>query len=870
MCISAKITACCVPFWIAAVMMLLASAAYADLDLLDGGWSGPAKLSADASGAKVLQWNYAFVDPDRGEELFIEHALPSDMTQYGGFIARVNLDSPQDTVFKVRFYEADGDTWEWAWWPGAAKPGWNEFRIADFLTGGAGPWTWEPGDHKRDYRAIKKVKLFLTDEPSRRKVGTGTVLVSDFRFISLDEAKALAGTLAEENAKALERMVDLKEICSLESTDWWCGPRPEDLSVSSDCVEGRGSLQVNLDVMPGEHFRLERNFIRGGDLVEKDLTGTKSISFAWKLAMQGCSGGCLRLWDRAGGWLEWPVAFGDSAGKWNTVTLAVPGDCVRLINLKRIGGIVWEVRAGGSALTGKLLLDDLKFSDRFGPGIQPINKKIVAAVGSGKISAIPIAHPIPAPAVHIVVNLTPVSYALQDGNSEAAITGIKSAISRYAGVPGLEFAFGPEISEAYTKLGAAKFTDTLVTVAKWCEANGAKFYIQVAGPGGIATPYDAAKATIDAAPKCCLGIWMGETPIEEYAGGIDKLVAMLDLVRERGKRLCYHRFTQTWWNFAIDKNNLDRVFAPRFADTIVPLWENLEPSCEGLTLGSVLGFWVSGRAKQWGVSTQSWWWDNMRLGGTNDMPAHNWMRMFVSTIGLGATYVQIEPEWSMTGDCMKALQRFGELLKAGAIVPSPGPDETVSIPKLALQVKPTDRTGTHGFLSAAQWNYCDRSRQLPKRDLFRSIYRSPHVYEQLMPETPWGLVAILPQGRAPKGLGLVTIDGLRVFDKGEWLPETESLPHILAAYKKAAKAMPLAAEGCFFTATRLAEGDYLAYLIDAEERFPADVKTSLDVRVKQPWKAYDAITGEELQPRGSSVPVTIPAGGFRLVRVVGQ
>lgn len=866
--LSANINSRYMPLWLAAAAVLLASTAHADLDLLDGGWSAPAKLAADASGAKALKWDYAFVDAERGEELSIEHDLPADMTQYGGFIARVNLDSPADTVFKVRFYETDGDTWEWAWWPGAAKPGWNEFRIADFLTGGAGPWSWESGDHKRDYHAIRKVKLFLTDEPNRRKVGTGTLLVSDFHFISADEAKTLAGTLAEENAKALDRMVDMKEICSLESTDWWCGPGPGDLSVSPESVEGWGSLQMGLDLMPGEHFRLERNFVRGGDLVEKDLTGTKSISFAWRAAMKGCSGGCLRVWDRAGGWLEWPIDFGDSAGKWDKATLTVPQNCARLINLKRIGGIMWELRAGGSALTGKLLLDDLKLFDKFGPGIQPTNRRITAAIGMNKISAIPIAHPTPAPAVHIVVNLTPVSYALQDGNSDAAIERIKGALVHYAGIPGLELAFGPEINEAYANLGAAKFTDTLVTVAKWCEANSVKFYIQVAGPGGIATPYEAAKATIDAAPKCCLGIWMGETPIEEYSGGIDKLVAMLNLVRERGKRLCYHRFTQTWWNFALDKSNLDRVFAPRFADTIVPLWENLEPSCEGLTLGSVLGFWVSGRAKQWGVSTQSWWWDNMRLGGTNDMPAHNWMRMFVSTIGLGGTYVQIEPEWSMTGDCMKALQRFGELLKTGAILPSPGPDETVSIPGLALQVKPTDRTGTHGFLSAAQWNYCDRSRQLPKRDLFRTIYRSAQVYEQLMPETPWGLVAILPQGRAPKGLRLVTIDGLRVFENGEWLPETESLPRIMAAYKEASKEIPLAAEGCFFTAARVGEGDFLAYLIDAEERFPKDVKTSLDVRLKQPWSAYDAVTGEELPAREGAVPVTIPAGGFRLVRVM--
>ena len=82
--------------------------------------------------------------------------------------------------------------------------------------------------------------------------------------------------------------------------------------------------------------------------------------------------------------------------------------------------------------------------------------------------------------------------------------------------------------------------------------------------------------------------------------------------------------------------------------------------------------------------------------------------------------------------------------------------------------------------------------------------------------------------------------------------------------------MPLRAEKCYFSAIEVGEGDYLAYMLDPEERFPVELKTSLAVNLVKPWTAYDAVTGSELQAHGNAVDVEIPAGGYRLVRVVEQ
>lgn len=258
------------------------------------------------------------------------------------------------------------------------------------------------------------------------------------------------------------------------------------------------------------------------------------------------------------------------------------------------------------------------------------------------------------------------------------------------------------------------------------------------------------------------GFWLGETvtegktladhslfnlPGDKYISGQQVLSNVLDFTGRRkdskgvtrtdAKVVVHHRMSNAWWIQDLfperleifDKQPSDKTATLKnHSEVYVPAWEILEPSSLSINLATVLGYWAGGWVNEFGVSTQSWGWDNMRWGGTQDMRAHDWLRMWTIGVGTGANYIQVEPIWAFAGNCLlddsdddlfvntevrlepctyshsalraniNALQVFENWVEVGVVIAADKPSNLKSLNGPALQI---NNPNHHEFNSVA-------------------------------------------------------------------------------------------------------------------------------------------------------------------------
>ena len=713
---------------------------------------------------------------------------------------------------------------------------------------------------------------------------------------------------------------DFDAMCRMDLLGLWVGGGPEDLSISPEAAEGKGSIEASVHLDSGEFVRIEHLFIDGFADVganlhslnghDVDLSDKKSIRFSYKSDLNHLARLIFRLSDHSGGWLEWQLPGLPKSGSWQSAMLAIPPEVSKNINLKSAGGVSFELRAQGGGLDGRLWLDDLSFLDQPSPGaISPVSIEPPASLYGPAIHsprATPRAAARPAHTIMFVNN----SRALSEANTALAVAQLRESIARFHGMD-IEFWFypgeagmfmDPNAPESKEKL--PKIRQTTLDVARWCEANRVKFYL---GPGHvipIIVKADWMKEILDAAPTCCLGVFMHEYS-PEGNGQLEEVLELLELLKTRGKVMILNNQTSYWFAQMLPEYTVyrNKVFSGRYQDVFVPMWENLLPGAQGLCLGSCLGFWRAGRVASWGVSCQAWTYANLNLGLTDQMPAHWWLRMFVSSVACGANYIEIEPDWPFNGHLlskvpeggfllkldekvakpfgqdsaeMKALRWFQELLMHGALLTAASVDDAASLSPVALQVVKGPGNGQWGIFERGvdktiNQSYCptawDMACQPSRGDIFRQLYRSMQHYDQTIPQTPYGLISILPPEQSPGGIELLKTDGRGLFYRDHWLTPEHAEPVVRKAFIKASGKLPITAEGCMIAVTRVGKDDYQAVLMDSEERFPRGVEASVRVNLEGVWQATDAISGERLGECGRGLKLAIPAGAFRIIRI---
>jgi hypothetical protein len=854
------------------------------LNLLDNGWSaqGASDLyyHVDTGNQGTLHWDSSFTNPVGIEYTGISHPLPGNMTPYTGIVLRIFLESPQETDLALVVVEEDGDTL--AWDLKSNRAGWNTFIFTDLQN--RTPVLWTQADHSFDYANVDRVELWHSDYPFPEKADPDSIQIAEFQFIPSNQVYLLEALKNEQELLDALRALDLETIGAMDNADSWLGPSPRQLSISPG-YWGNG-LSLSLDLNSGEHFRLERNFISAGttdypvamgsetlqgEMLTKDLSQTRSIRFYFRTDIPVNFALVFRIWDRTGGWLQWEAPISGPSENWSSIQLSIPpGDLSNSVNIRAIGGFIIEIQADDEPVSGTLLLDELKFSSESSDGLAPRTLELMQPIDPQALQPIPVEDPITARDFHVIVHISAASWSFNFEDIDSGLEAIRQSIDHYRGMGQLEYVFGlddPQF-EIATPDGETQAIDMMMKVAQWCEENKVPFYFSIAG-ADIEVPFNVIEAVINAAPNYNLGVAVGEI----YANpalterNVEQLVEILDFLNDRGKHLIFWRFADFWWQINLNQEYVNRIFSEEYADVIVPVWENL--GCETLAQGVTQGYWVSGRVRDWGASTQSFQWDGLRWGNTYGMPAHDWLRMFVMTIASGATYMEIEPQWALEGSALEALREFTLLQQKGLLLTSPGLDQTLSIPSVALQTYPYgifDET-PRGLLQCNPGTYPKIYEQVRPEMIARYLNRASLYYENIFPQTPYGFVSILPQATVLQDITSLLTDGRRLYYDGIWYDPMEASDIILAAYQEAAENLPFRADGCFFSAVQVGANDYLLYLIDPEERFPVGESTVIMVNLPGTFEAFDGLTGQPLTVLGDQIPIDIPAGGFRLVRI---
>ena len=230
------------------------------------------------------------------------------------------------------------------------------------------------------------------------------------------------------------------------------------------------------------------------------------------------------------------------------------------------------------------------------------------------------------------------------------------------------------------------------------------------------------------------------------------------------------------------------------------------------------------------------------------------------------------------GDELRALRYMDRLIEAGIVRSPARPVFLKSLPDISLKVIDQDVESPTRYrwgifrraLEENWWNLGDcpnaweMALQTPQTDVFRSLYHSSHIYDQTVPQTPYGIVSIAPPGsRLPSSTQIIECDGYSVYRNGRWLDVQEAHETIVQAFEKAANHLPFRAEGCFLSVVEAAPDSYLAYLIDPEERFPIGVDTELEIHLEGDFSCIDALTRRVLPIDDETIAVQIPPAGFR-------
>jgi hypothetical protein len=153
--------------------------------------------------------------------------------------------------------------------------------------------------------------------------------------------------------------------------------------------------------------------------------------------------------------------------------------------------------------------------------------------------------------------------------------------------------------------------------------------------------------------------------------------------------------------------------------------------------------------------------------------------------------------------------------------------------------------------------------------LARNLYGSKKLINGVFPNTPWGVVPIYGREPAVAGARPATVlfdtDGQRVTTGFDELSAAEGIQKIAAAARAAAAQLPFTAGRGFVSARRDGDDRYQVILMDTEMFAPVDIETTVNTTIAG-LTCFDELTGESLAIHNNQVRVTIPAGGWRILR----
>lgn len=230
----------------------------------------------------------------------------------------------------------------------------------------------------------------------------------------------------------LDTILGMDVVCD------WAGLKPGLITVTGDRVEGTGALRVPVDIDPGKHLRIENNFLAGhhdgfrnmmciGIEVE-NFAPYRTLRFSYRTSIKGKYQLLFRIYDRTGGWIDWTIPHPEKASSWTEATLDVPPDVDRLVDIRRIGGVMFELQAVDGPVTGAISFDHIELLNQCMKGIEANSHLLPELSYSFQPGSLHIPNAHPTKKVEFVFNLSPLKLPVWDNDHEATMRCLKQEL----------------------------------------------------------------------------------------------------------------------------------------------------------------------------------------------------------------------------------------------------------------------------------------------------------------------------------------------------------------------------------------------------------------------------------------------------------
>lgn len=434
--------------------------------------------------------------------------------------------------------------------------------------------------------------------------------------------------------------------------------------------------------------------------------------------------------------------------------------------------------------------------------------------------------------------------------------------------------------------------EQIVATARYLESRQLPFYVEAAK---IALPNMRAatcEAIMAAAPKYCRGFLVNEnapTRTSKFPQYVVWAEQVMDACHRHGdKKFIMDEFLNFWSSVPANPRWFAALFKPAYRDVAVPMYKTNRLVAPEQMQGMILGLWKAGVVAEWGYCTEddAWKWGSWFMNPPHDVL----MRLEVMAAALGATYFRIEEnrefirqrgaDFVVEAGTPRHRGLFHELVRKGALRPAQDAAELIVSP-VALRKDGDGLDLGQPFGHNEYWQRVHEGRglwscgtllQAVRPDYpFASLYAMRHGYEGLFPQTPYGLVALLPahlKANAPciKATWTIGADSATA-PGGRGVPRARLRDALLASFTAGAAELPVRADGCL-TVIRRGQGGFRVYLFDPGH-FDAGAR-QVSLRLARPEAVAavtDLVSGEKLEIADKCVKLRVPAGGLRILEV---
>ncbi|MEI7533234.1 MAG: hypothetical protein WCK57_02615 [Verrucomicrobiae bacterium] len=440
----------------------------------------------------------------------------------------------------------------------------------------------------------------------------------------------------------------------------------------------------------------------------------------------------------------------------------------------------------------------------------------------------------------------------------------------------------------------------IVEAARKLEQTKAHFFVTSGhGLAPFITP-DTAAAILRAAPTMCLGFIEAENEAtkggQELAYYLQSHIApILDACLKHGRAIMVLREKNAWWAAQAASPDLSRIlFSGKYHSVLVPGVEDSNSRSQDLNLASRVGLWLDGEVDRWSCRicadffcfNRAWEWEYPMTG-------HPHLRNYTAHASLGASVFMLQSgerdndsgEFTRVG--IEGAAPFLNMLGKGIITP-PLREQLKSISPVVINVmKPTDRFlfttyNGHNFQRYSPADLLPNAfsrldcywgmAPTPAYDVSSYVYNRTHQFDNTIPRTPSGFVAILA-GAAPsdKFASWSTIwntDGDKLAKGRQPFTLETARDAMRADIRAGAEKFPMQIDGEIFS-QQVAQGPdhYLLYLIDPGYLDPANRAVVIHAQAAGDWQATDRLTGISLGSIGKGLSVLVPAGTLRLIEI---